>query len=77
MRVEIVAARCSADLRSRARKRDRLGRRRERRRHRARLGQRLQLRQPRRARRRLREAADRLDNPIEFEGPQGAGVHAS
>ena len=28
------------------------------------------------ARRRLREAADHLDNAVEFEGPQGAGVHA-
>ena len=25
--------------------------------------------------RRLREAADGFDDPIEFEGPQGAGVH--
>ena len=39
------------------------------------VGQRLQPREPRSSRRRLREAADRLDNPIEFEGPQGAGLH--
>ena len=38
-----------------------------------RVGQRLQRGQPRRARRRLREAADGLDDAIEFEGPQGAG----
>ena len=25
--------------------------------------------------RRLREAAYRVDNPIELEGPQGAGLH--
>ena len=27
--------------------------------------------------RRLREAADRFDDPIEFEGPEGAGVHGA
>ena len=39
------------------------------------IGRRLQLCQARCAGRRLREAANRLDDPVEFEGPQGAGVH--
>ncbi len=54
---------------------DRLGRRRQRVGHRARLGQRMQPREPGGTRRGQREAADRLDNAIEFEGPQGACMH--
>src|SRR5204863_7596906 len=40
-----------------------------------RIGRRPQPRQPLGAHRRQREAGDRLDDPIEFEGPQGAWLH--
>ena len=52
-----------------------LGRRIQRRRDLARLDERRQARQPGQTGRRLREAADRFDDAIEFEGPEGAGVH--
>jgi hypothetical protein len=39
------------------------------------VGLRLQPGEPRRTRRRQREAADGLHNAIEFEGPQGSGMH--
>ena len=52
-----------------------LGRRVQRRRHLARLDERRQARQPGQPGRRLREAADRFDDAIEFESPEGAGVH--
>ncbi len=44
-------------------------------RNRARLRLRLQQRQTRGPKRGLRKAANRLDNPIELEGPQGACMH--
>ena len=40
-----------------------------------RLGRRLQLPEAFCAHRRQGEALDRLDDPIEFEGPKGAGLH--
>jgi hypothetical protein len=43
--------------------------------HGARVGKRMQPRDPGGTRRSQREAANRLDNPIEFEGPQGACMH--
>ena len=45
------------------------------RRHLARLDERREARQPGQPGRRLREAADRFDDAIEFESPEGAGVH--
>ena len=58
-----------------ARKRDRLGRRRKRGATARGSVERLQPREPLAARRGQREAADRLDDAIEFEGPQGACMH--
>ena len=52
-----------------------LGRRVQSRRDLARLDERRQARQPGQTGRRLREAADRFDDAIEFESPEGAGVH--
>ena len=52
-----------------------LGRGVQSRRHLARLDERRQARQPGQTGRRLREAADRFDDAIEFESPEGAGVH--
>ena len=50
---------------------DGLARRRQRRRDRPRVGRRLERGEMRLALRRLREAADHLDDAIEFEGPAG------
>ena len=44
-------------------------------RHVVRIGGRRQARQALGAHRRQREAFDGLDDPIEFEGPQGAWLH--
>jgi len=52
-----------------------LGRGVQSRRHLARLDERRQARQPVQTGRRLCEAADRFDDAIEFESPEGAGVH--
>ncbi len=52
-----------------------LGRGVQSRRHLARLDERRQARQPGQTGRRLCEAADRFDDAIEFESPEGAGVH--
>jgi hypothetical protein len=43
--------------------------------HGALVGVRTKLRKPRRTRRGQRIAADRFHDPIEFKGPEGAGMH--
>ena len=72
-RVEVV--RCAESDRGFRQETNGLGRGVQSRRHLARLDERRQARQPGQAGRGLREAADRFDDAIEFESPEGAGVH--